>query len=116
MISLSWIQIVLYLLILYMLVKPLGSYLASVYQGKQTLLTPMIKPAENLIYRLMGVRSEDEMDWKTYAIAGIVFSFLSMVVVYLIQRTQGILPLNPQRLGAVASDLAFNTSASFITN
>jgi K+-transporting ATPase ATPase A chain len=114
--SLSWIQIVLYLLVLYVLVKPLGSYMARVYQGKQTLLTPMIKPVENLIYRLMGVRSEDEMDWKTYAIAGMVFSFFSLVVVYLIQRIQGILPLNPQRLGAVASDLAFNTSASFITN
>jgi K+-transporting ATPase ATPase A chain len=114
--SLSWIQIVLYLLVLYVLVKPLGSYMARVYQGEQTLLTPMIKPVENLIYRLMGVRSEDEMDWKTYAIAGMVFSFFSLVVVYLIQRIQGILPLNPQRLGAVASDLAFNTSASFITN
>ena len=116
MITFSWLQFAVYLLVLIALSKPLGSFIARVYQGERTFLTPMMKPVENLIYRLSGIRSDDEMDWKTYAISILVFGFVSMIVVILIERLQGLLPLNPQNIGAVAPDLAFNTSASFITN
>jgi potassium-transporting ATPase potassium-binding subunit len=112
----SWLQFAFYLLVLIGLAKPLGSYMARVYQGELTFLTPILGPVENLIYRLSGVDADDEMDWKTYAVAVLVFSFIGMVVVILLQRLQGLLPLNPQEIGGVASDLAFNTSASFITN
>jgi K+-transporting ATPase ATPase A chain len=112
----SWLQFAVYLLVLIGLAKPLGSFMAKVYQGERTFLTPILGPVENLIYRLSGIDADDEMDWKTYAIAVLVFSFVGMVVVILLQRLQGLLPLNPQKLSAVASDLAFNTSASFITN
>jgi potassium-transporting ATPase potassium-binding subunit len=112
----SWFQFAVYLLALIGLAKPLGSFMAKVYQGERTFLTPILGPVENLIYRLSGIDADDEMDWKTYAIAMLVFSFVGMVVVILLQRLQGLLPLNPQKLSAVASDLAFNTSASFITN
>jgi K+-transporting ATPase ATPase A chain len=116
MIAFSWLQFAIYLLVLIALAKPLGTYMAHVYQGERTFLTPILKPVENLTYRLAGTHSEDEMDWKTYAVAMLVFAFVSMVVVILIQRLQGLLPLNPQNLAGVAPDLAFNTSASFITN
>jgi K+-transporting ATPase ATPase A chain len=116
MIAFSWLQFAIYLLVLIGLAKPLGNYMAKVYQGERTFLTPILSPVENLIYRLSGIHPDEEMDWKTYAIAMLVFSFVGMVVVILIQRLQGLLPLNPQNLGGVAPDLAFNTSASFITN
>ncbi len=116
MIAFGWLQFAGYFLVLLALVKPLGSYMAKVYQGERTFLTPILRPVENLIYRLSGIHPDEEMDWKTYAVAMLVFSFVGMVVVILIQRLQGLLPLNPQNLGAVAPDLAFNTSASFITN
>ena len=112
----GWLQFAVYLLVLIGLAKPLGSFMAKVYQGERTFLTPILGPVENLIYRLSGIDADDEMDWKTYAVAILVFSFVGMVVVILLQRLQGLLPLNPQKIGAVASDLAFNTSASFITN
>ena len=112
----GWFQFAVYLLVLIGLAKPLGGFMAKVYQGERTFLTPILGPLENLIYRLSGVDADDEMDWKTYAVAVLVFSFVGMVLVILLQRLQGLLPLNPQKIGPVASDLAFNTSASFITN
>jgi K+-transporting ATPase ATPase A chain len=112
----SWVQIVLYFLVLLLLAKPLGSFMARVYQGELTFLTPVLKPVENLLYRSMGVRPDDEMGWKTYTIAVLLFSLLGFAVVFLLQRLQGFLPLNPQGLGNVAPDLAFNTAASFVTN
>jgi potassium-transporting ATPase potassium-binding subunit len=116
MIAFGLLQIAFYLTVLVALARPLGSYMARVYQGERTVLAPVLKPLEKLIYRLLGIRPEDEMDWKTYAIALLAFSFTSIVVVFLILRLQGFLPLNPQKMGAVAPDLAFNTAASFITN
>jgi K+-transporting ATPase ATPase A chain len=116
MIAFGWLQFAGYFLVLLALVKPLGSFIAHVYQGEQTFLTPILSPVENLIYRLSGIRPDEEMDWKTYAVALLVFSFVGLVIVFLIQRLQVRLPLNPQKLGAVAPGLAFNTSASFITN
>ena len=112
----SYLQIGLYFVILLLLVKPLGLYMARVYQGESTFLDRIIRPIEHVFYRMMGVNPMEEMDWKMYAMALLVFSALSILVVYLIQRIQGLLPLNPQKFGATSSDLAFNTAVSFVTN
>ena len=112
----SYLQIGIYFVVLVLLVKPLGLYMARVYQGESTFLDRPIRPLERLCYRLIGVNPQDEMDWKTYAIALLVFSAISVLVVYLLQRVQGLLPLNPQKLGAATSDLSFNTAISFATN
>jgi len=112
----SWLQIGLYLLILLLLVKPLGAYMAHVYQGERTFLTPVVAPIERLIYRIVGVRADEEMDWKTYALTMLLFSFAGLLLLYGIQRLQSILPLNPQNLGAVRPDQALNAAISFVTN
>jgi K+-transporting ATPase ATPase A chain len=112
----SWLQPVMYFLALFALVKPLGSYMAKVYQGERTILTPILAPAESLFYRILGIRSEDEMDWKTYAFAILWFSLFGFAAVFLLQLVQGRLPFNPQGLRGVAPDLAFNTAASFVSN
>jgi K+-transporting ATPase ATPase A chain len=110
------IQIALYMIVLLLLVKPLGSYMARVYQGKSFGLDLILGPVERLIYRLLGIRPEDEMSWKSYAGAAIVFKIGCFFLLYLILRLQGILPLNPQGFAGVSPDLAFNTAVSFITN
>jgi K+-transporting ATPase ATPase A chain len=110
------LQIVIYLVVLLALVKPLGVFMANVYEAKPTFLDPILRPAERVIYRLLGVSPRDEMDWKTYALAMLMFNFLGLAVVYIVQRVQGFLPLNPAGLGAVAPDGALNTAASFVTN
>ncbi len=110
------LQIVIYLVVLVALVKPLGSFMADVFEGKRTFLDPVLRPLENLSYRLCGINPQDEMNWKTYAIAMLLFNIAGIVVVYLVQRVQGFLPLNPAGLGAVAPDGAFNTAVSFGTN
>jgi K+-transporting ATPase ATPase A chain len=112
----SYLQIGIYFVVLLLLVKPFGLYMARVYQGESTFLDRLILPLERLCYRLLGVNPQDEMDWKSYAIALLVFSVLSVLVVYLFQRVQGLLPLNPQKFGATTPDLAFNTAVSFATN
>lgn len=109
-------QILVYLAVLLLLVKPLGATMARVYQGKRTLLSPLLEPIERLIYRLSGVTPGSEMDWKNYAIAMLLFNFLGLLVVYALQRLQHILPLNSQGLGALAPDSSFNTAASFASN
>jgi potassium-transporting ATPase potassium-binding subunit len=112
----DWLQIGLYLLILLLLVKPLGAYMARVYQGERVFLTPAVGSIERFIYRITGLRANEEMDWKTYAIVMLLFNFTGLILVYVLQRFQSILPLNPQNLGAVKPDLAFNTAVSFATN
>jgi K+-transporting ATPase ATPase A chain len=112
----SYLQIGIYFVVLILLVKPVGLYMARVYQGESTFLDRPIRPVERVIYRLISVDPQDEMDWKTYAIALLVFSALSVLVVYLLQRIQGLLPLNPQKFGATTPDLSFNTAVSFVTN
>jgi K+-transporting ATPase ATPase A chain len=112
----GWIQIGLYLVVLLALVKPLGSFMARVYQGERTFLDPVMRPVERLVYRLGGVRPEAEMGWKTYAVAMLLFNGLGLLVLYVLQRVQGWLPLNPQGLGAVSPDSSFNTAASFASN
>ncbi len=110
------IQIGLYLLVLLLLVKPLGGYMARVFQGDRVLLSAVVGPVERLVYKLTGLRTTEEMDWKTYAVAMMLFNFAGLLVVYLLERVQSSLPLNPQDLGAVRPDLAFNTAVSFATN
>ena len=109
-------EIVLFFAVLLVLVKPLGWYMARIYNGQPCGINRLCAPIENVLYRLSGIRPEQEMTWQTYAFAMLVFNGLGVVVVYLLQRGQGWLPLNPQHLPAVAPDLAFNTAVSFGTN
>jgi K+-transporting ATPase ATPase A chain len=112
----SFLQIALYFIVLILLVKPLGLYMAKVYQGEHTLLDRPLRPVERLFYRLFGINPQDEMDWMTYAIALLAFGLISFLVVYLIQRIQGFLPLNPEKFGPPSPDLSFNTAVSYSTN
>jgi len=112
----SWIQLIFYIVVLILLVKPLGTFMAKVYQGESNFLDPILKPVEGLIYRLAGVKPDDEMDWKVYAIALLLFNGLGLLAVYAIQRMQAFLPLNPQGLSAVSPDSSWNTAVSFATN
>ncbi|MBF0519336.1 MAG: potassium-transporting ATPase subunit KdpA [Nitrospirae bacterium] len=109
-------QIGLYFAVLVVLIKPLGSYMAKVYEGTPNLLTPILRPVEKLLYRIFGVHSDDEMPWRTYTASVLVFNLLGAIVVYLLQRFQQSLPLNPQGFPAVSWDSSFNTAVSFITN
>ncbi|MBF0466690.1 MAG: potassium-transporting ATPase subunit KdpA [Nitrospirae bacterium] len=109
-------QIGLYFVVLAVLIKPLGGYMAKVYEGTPNLLTPILSPVEKLLYRIFGVHSEEEMPWKTYTASVLVFNILGAIVVYLLQRFQNHLPLNPQGFPAVSWDSSFNTAVSFITN
>ncbi len=113
----GWIQLILFIGVLLAITKPLGLYLCRVLdaQGK-TFLDPVIRPLERLTYRLCGIDPKQEQDWKQYAVAILLFSLISMFFTYAILRLQGILPLNPQKLGALSEHLAFNTAASFATN
>jgi K+-transporting ATPase ATPase A chain len=110
------VQIALYLGVLLALVKPLGWFMARVYQGKACGLDGVLGPVERVIYRLAGVAPDREMGWKTYTIAVLIFSFAGLVVVYALQRAQALLPINPQGLGAVTPDSSINTAVSFVTN
>ena len=94
----SWLQLILYLVILLALAKPLGSYMARVYQGEHTFLDRVLDPVERFVYRFSGVKPDKDMNWKTYAIAMTVFNVLGLIVAYALQRLQGVLPLNPQGL------------------
>jgi K+-transporting ATPase ATPase A chain len=112
----DWLQLIAYFVVLVLLVKPLGSYMARVYQGERTFLSPVIAPLERLTYRLTGIHPEDEMDWKIYAVAVLLFSLIGFIFLYLLQRLQSFLPLNPMAMGAVSPDSSLNTAISFITN
>ncbi|MEW5956787.1 MAG: potassium-transporting ATPase subunit KdpA [Chloroflexota bacterium] len=116
MIFIGWAQIGLYMLVLLLLVKPLGAFMARVYQGERTFLDPALGPVERLLYRLSGVRADEEMNWKTYAIAMLLFNALGLFLLYGLQRLQGFLPLDPMGLGAVTPDSSFNTAVSFASN
>jgi len=95
---------------------PMGLYMARVFAGEKTFLDPILKPLERVIYRLCGVYPEREQSWVEYAVAMLVFSAIGMLMLYGLERLQGLLPLNPQKFGGVAPALAFNTAASFTTN
>ncbi len=110
------IQYVLYLAILIVLAIPLGSYIKKVMSGEKTILSKVLTPCENLVYRVMRVDKEEQMTWKKYAVSVLLFSGIGLVFLFLLQLLQGVLPGNPQGLSGVKWDLAFNTSASFVTN
>src|ERR1700746_2340849 len=112
----GWIQILLFLVLIFAVTKPLGVFMARVFNRERTLLDPVVRPVERLLYRLTGVDEEHEMRWTEYAFSMLLFSGVSMLVLYLIERLQQFLPLNPQKFAAVGPDLAFNTAASFTTN
>src|SRR2546425_2682017 len=112
----GWLQIAIFLALVLAVTKPLGIFMACVFSREHTFLDLVLRPVERLLYRLTGVDEDHEMRWTEYAFAMLLFSAVSMVVLYVQQRVQGLLPLNPQKLGAVPPDLAFNTAASFTTN
>ena len=108
-------QLVFYLAVLLLLVKPLGAYMAGIYEGR-SIVNRIFHPVEQRLYRIIGTHEDAEMNWKTYALAMLVFNALGLMLVYALQRVQAALPLNPLALGAVSPDLAFNTAVSFATN
>lgn len=112
----GFMQIVLYLLVLLVLAKPLGSYMARVYQGESMLVNRCLGFIEQWLYRLSGINPEEEMRWTRYAMAILSFNLLGLVVVYGLQRWQDVLPLNPQHVAAITPDSALNTAISFVTN
>jgi K+-transporting ATPase ATPase A chain len=112
----GWLQIIVYLAVILAVTKPLGVFMARVFSRERTFLDPVLRPIERLLYRLTLVDEKHEMRWTEYAFSMLLFSGVSMLVLYLIERTQQILPLNPQKFAAVGPDLAFNTAASFTTN
>jgi K+-transporting ATPase ATPase A chain len=112
----GWLQIALFLFAILLVTKPLGVYMARVFNRERTFLDPVLRPIERLVYRLTFVDENHEMRWTEYAIAMLLFSVVPMLLLYLIQRAQLFLPLNPQKFVAVPPDLAFNTAASFTTN
>ena len=113
----GWLQILVFLGLIFAVTRPLGVFMARVFSRERTFLDPVLRPVERLLYRLTGVDESHEMRWTEYATTMLVFSAVSMLVLYLIQRIQGMLPWNPQHLAAVAPEhLAFNTAASFTTN
>jgi potassium-transporting ATPase potassium-binding subunit len=112
----GWIQIGVYVAVLLAITKPLGVYMARVFSSEKTLLDPVMRPVELLLYRVTGVDEKHEMRWTEYAIAMLLLSGVSMILLYAMLRVQQWLPWNPQRFGALAPDLAFNTAASFTTN
>jgi len=112
----GWLQFGIYSAILLASVRPVGIYLASVLEGERTWLDPVLRPVERLIYKLCGVRAEQEMNWREYAFALLGFSAVTLLLTYGIERLQALLPWNPQHLAAVGPDLAWNTAASFTTN
>lgn len=110
------LYIALLLAVLLALAIPMGRYISKVFNGEPTLFTPLLKPIEQELYRLVGVDEHDEMSWKTYAAALLIFNALGLIAVFLLQEAQGLLPFNPQGFGPVRWDTALNTAVSFVTN
>src|SRR5499427_7218033 len=112
----GWFQIGLYLLVILLVTKPIGVFMTRVFNREKTFLDPILRPIERLIYGLTGVDEKREMRWTEYTIAMLLFSGVSMTLLYLIERTQKWLPFNPQKFANVDPALAFGTAASFTTN
>ena len=113
----GWFQILLFFGLVLLVTKPLGIFMTRVFSRERTFMDPVLAPIERLLYRVAGVDEDHEMRWTEYAISMLLFSLVSMIVLYAMERLQGYLPFNPQKLGAVnPSALAFNTAASFTTN
>ena len=116
MIENGWLEIALYVAALLAVTKPLGVYMTRVYGGEKTFLDPALRPVERAIYRLCRVDPKEEQPWTVYTLSMLAFSLVSMLALYALERLQGYLPANPQKFGAVAPDLAWNTAASFTSN
>ena len=122
----GWFQIILFIGLILALTKPFGTFMFNVFEGKKTLISPVFRPLESLIYKVGGVREEEEMPWTTYTLAMLLFSVVTLFVTYAVLRWQAFLPLNPMHFGdaknapsyatAMTPDLAFNTAISFTTN
>ncbi len=112
----GWLQIAAFFVVLFLLTKPVGVFMTRVFEREKTFLDPLLRPIERLIYRLTGIEEQREMDWKEYTVAMLLFSAVSMLVLYAIERLQYWLPWNPQHFTGVEPHLAFNTAASFTTN
>ena len=112
----GWIQIVVFLVLILAVTKPMGVFLTRVFNRERTFMDPVLRPIERMLYRVTGVDENHEMRWTEYAFAMLLFSVVSMLLLYLMERVQGFLPLNPQKFAAVPQALAFNTAASFTTN
>jgi K+-transporting ATPase ATPase A chain len=112
----GWFQIVLYLFVIFLLTKPMGIFLTRVFSREKTFLDPALRPIERLVYRLTGVDEQHEMRWTEYTVSMLLFSGVSMTLLYVIERIQKWLPFNPQKVANVDPALAFGTAASFTTN
>ena len=110
------IQYILYLVILVALAVPLGAYIKKVMNGEKTFLSRVLTPCENLVYKVMRVNRDEQMNWKQYTVSVLIFSGIGLVFLFLLQILQGVLPGNPQGLPGVKWDLSFNTASSFVTN
>ncbi|WP_095199463.1 potassium-transporting ATPase subunit KdpA [Mesorhizobium carmichaelinearum] len=112
----GWIQILAYCVVVVLLVKPLGGYMYRVFNGDRTFLSPILGPVERALYRISGTSEREEQHWTAYAAGIMFFSLASFLVLYALQRLQGVLPYNPAGMPAVEQNLAFNTAVSFVTN
>jgi len=113
----GWLQILFFLVLVFLVTKPMGVFMTRVFNREKTFMDPVLRPIERLLYRITGVDEDHEMRWTEYAVAMLLFSLVSMIVLYLMQRLQAYLPFNPQKFGAVSpAHIAFNTAASFTTN
>ena len=112
----GWIQIAIYFVVLTALVVPLGRYMAQVFEGERTFLTPVLGPVERGLYRISGIDETREQHWITYTVAMLLFNAAGFALLYALLRLQAVLPLNPAGMSAVAPDLSFNTAVSFTSN
>jgi K+-transporting ATPase ATPase A chain len=112
----GFLQLAVYLLVLLAVTKPLGVYMTRVFSGENTFMSPVVDPIERLIYRVCRIDAASEQSSTTYTAAMLMFSVISLLVLYALQRLQYYLPLNPQQFTGVKEDLAFNTAVSFTTN
>lgn len=112
----GWMQIALFAAIIIAVTRPLGGFMTRIFNGEPTLITPLVRPLERGFYRLAGVDERAEQHWLTYAVSMLVFNLAGTLLLYGLQRTQALLPLNPQGLAGVTPELAFNTAVSFVTN
>jgi K+-transporting ATPase ATPase A chain len=112
----GWLQVAVFFLLVVLSARPLGRYMASVFERRKTLLDPLLLPIERLLYRMTRVSPEEEMRWTEYGAAMLLFSFVTMLLTYVVERAQHVLPWNPQHLAGVTPALAWNTAVSFTTN
>ncbi|HLW37434.1 MAG TPA: potassium-transporting ATPase subunit KdpA, partial [Candidatus Eremiobacteraceae bacterium] len=116
MTAIGWLQVLVLFALVLVSVKPLGLFMARIFTGERTFLTPVLAPVENAIFKVCRINPESEMPWYTYLFAALAFSAVAFLFLYVLLRTQAWLPLNPQKFPNMAPDLAFNTAISFTTN